>query len=92
MHLQPRGGDDTEGPFGTNEQLGEIRPGRGSRVPAGVHGPPVGEHHVQADDDLLDLAVTGGHLARTTTRQPPADRRQRHRLREVPACQAVLFA
>ena len=52
----------------------------------------VGEHDVEAHDDVLDLAVTGRELAGATAREPAADGRQRHRLRPVPARDAVLVA
>ena len=52
----------------------------------------VGEHDVEADDDVLDLAVAGRELARAPAREPAADGRERHRLRPVPAGDAVLGA
>ena len=52
----------------------------------------VGEHDVEADDDVLDLAVAGRELAGAAAREPTADGRERHRLRPVPARHAVLGA
>ena len=52
----------------------------------------VGEHDVETLDDVLDLPVARRHLARAAARDPTADRRQRHRLRPVPARHAVLRA
>ena len=49
----------------------------------------VGEHDVEALDDVLDLAVAGRELAGAAAREPAADGRQRHRLRPVPARDAV---
>ena len=89
VQSQSRADDDAERSFRTDEELGEIRTDRGTRRAAGGHDAAVGEHDVEADDDVFDLAVAGRELAGAAAREPAADRRERHRLRPVPARDVV---
>ena len=84
--------DDAERSLRADEQLREIGSDRGARRAAGRDDRAVGEHDVEAHDDVLDLAVAGRELAGAAAREPAADGRQRHRLRPVPARDAVLVA
>src|SRR5690606_41288332 len=43
----------------------------------------VGQHRLEADDDVLDLAVAAAGLATAAARRPAADRRNLDRLRIV---------
>ena len=92
VQAQPRTDDHTEGSFGADEALREIGPDRRPRRAAGRHEGAVGEHDVEAGDDVLDLAVSGRELACAAARDPSANRRKRHRLRPVPAGDAVVGA
>ena len=49
----------------------------------------VGEHDLEADGDVLDLAVAGRVLAGAAARDPAADRGDVEALREVPDAEAV---
>ena len=76
--------------FGADEQLREVGADRGARRTAGRDARAVGEHDVEAGDDVFDLPVAGRELAGAAARDPTADGRQRHRLRPVSAGDAVL--
>ena len=58
--------------------------------PPVVIGAPVGQHDVEPDDHVLDLAVAGRVLARRPAGQPAADRRQLDRLGPVPQGEPVV--
>ena len=60
------------------------------RVPAGPDDPAVGQHHLEADDHVLDLPVAVRVLAGPPAGQPAAHRRQVHRLGPVAEGEAVL--
>ena len=90
MAAQPRADDDAERALRAEEHLREVGADRGARRAAGRDERAVGEHDVEALDDVLDLPVARRQLARATARDPTADGRQRHRLRPVPARDAVL--
>ena len=90
MCAQASTDDDAERAFGAHEDLIEIWSRGLPRVAPGVDQRSVGQHDVEPDDDVLDLAVPGGQLTRAATCQPSADGRQRHRLRPVSNGEAVL--
>ena len=50
---------------------------------AGGDGGSVGQHHIEPDDDVLDLAVAVGELPRATTGQPTSHGGQGHGLGPV---------
>ena len=86
-------GDDPECALAAHEQLGQVGSGGGSGgVPAGPDHPSVGQHHLEADDHVLDLAVAVRILTGTATGQPPAHGGQVHRLGPVAEGQAVSLA
>ena len=71
---QPGAGDDAERALGADEQLGEVGPDRGPRARRRCGSTrAVGEHDVEADDDVLDLAVAGASSwpAPRQASQPP---------------------
>ena len=77
-------GDDAERPLAADEELGQVRPGGGPRALAlGVHDAAVGQHHLEADDHVLDLPVAGRVLPRPAAGQPAADGREVHGLGPV---------
>ena len=82
--------DDAERAFGAHEDLIEIWSCGLPWVAPGMDERSVGQHDVEPDNDVLDLAVPGGQLACAATCQPSADGRQRHRLRPVANGQTVL--
>ncbi len=78
-------GNDAERAFTAHEELGEVGSGGGPRsMSFGPHDAAVGQHHLEPDHHVLDLAVAGRVLAGTAAGQPSADRREIHRLRPVP--------
>ena len=89
---EPGPRDHAERAFRPHEELGQVGAHRGARRAAGVDRAAVGEHDVEAGDDVFDLPVPSGQLARSAAREPPTDRRQRDRLRPVPAGEVVLRA
>ena len=89
MGPQPDPGHDAERALGTEEQLGEVGPDGGGRRAAGAHDGAVGEHDLEPDDEVLDLAVPRRVLAGTATGHPAADGRQVEALREVADAEAV---
>ena len=90
---EPALGDHPEGALAAHEQLGEVGPGgRPGPVPAGADHPAVGQHHLEADDHVLDLPVAVGVLAGTPAGQPAAHGRQVHRLGPVAEGDAVAVA
>src|SRR6185436_13532623 len=90
MGPQPHPGDDAEGALGTDEQLVEVGTDGGGRGTAGPHDAPVGEDHLEADRDLLDLAVARRVLPGAATRDPAADGGDVEALREVADAQPVV--
>ena len=79
--------------FGADEELREVGPDRGARRAAGRDERAVGEHDVEAGRRCprsCRSAVESWPGA--AAREPAADGRQRHRLRPVPARDAVLGA
>ncbi len=89
VHAQAGPGDDPERALAADEQLVEIGSRRLPGVAAGGDHGAVGQHDVEADDHVLDLAVAGRELAGAATGQPAADGREGDRLRPVPAREAV---
>ena len=78
VDAQPGLGDDAERALAADEELGEVGAGGGARRrAAGADDAAVGQHDLEADDHVLDLAVAGRVLAGAAAGQPPADRRQR---------------
>ena len=86
---QPDPGDDAERALRPEEQLVEVGPDGGGRRAAGAHDGAVGEHDLEADDDVLDLAVAGRVLAGAAAGDPAADRGDVEALREVPDAEPV---
>ena len=84
--------DDAERSLGADEELREVGPHCGTVRIFGGDERSVGQHDIEARHDVLDLAVAGGELARAAAREPTADRRERDRLRPVPARDAVVRA
>ena len=80
---QPHPGDHAERALGADEQLGQIGPDRGRGGAAGADHPAVGEHDLEADHHVLDLAVAGRVLAGAAAGDPAADRGELEALREV---------
>ncbi len=80
---QAGGRDDAERALRADEELGEVRAHRLAGLAAREDPPAVGEHHVEADHDVLDLAVAGRVLAGAAARQPATHGGQRHRLGPV---------
>ena len=77
-------GDDPERSLAAHEQLGEVRSGGGPRPLAlGVDDAAVGEDDLEPEHHVLDLPVACRVLPRTAAGQPPAHRREVHRLRPV---------
>ena len=74
---------DAERALGAEEQLGEVGPDGAGRRAAGAHDRAVGEHDLEADDEVLDLAVAGGVLAGAAAGDPAADGGDVEALREV---------
>ena len=75
--------------LGSDEDLSQVGTDRLAGMAAGTNERPIGEHDVEAGDDVLDLAVARRELPGAATGDPPADRRQRHRLRPVPGREPV---
>ena len=74
---EPSLGDDPEGALAAHEELGQVGTrGRAGRVAAGADHPAVGQHHLQADDHVLDLPVAVGVLAgpRQASHPPTVDK------------------
>ncbi len=82
--------NDAERSLRPDEQLGEIRSDRGRRRAAGRDDAAVGEHDLEADDHVLDLAVAGGVLAGAAAGHPATDRGDVEALGEVADRQAVV--
>ena len=80
---------DAERALGAEEQLGEVGSDGRRRGAAGAHDLAVGEDDLEADDEVLDLAVAGGVLAGAAAGDPAADRGEVEALREVADGQAV---
>ncbi len=89
MSSQPHRGDDAERALGTDEQLVQVgSDGRCGR-PARAHDPSVGEHDLEPDDQVLDLAVTRRVLAGAAAGDPATDGGELEALREVPDAESV---
>ena len=86
---EPDPRDHAERALGTEEELGEIGPDRGGRSTAGAYGRPVGEHDLEADDEVLDLAERVEVLAGASAGHPSAHGREVEALREVPDAEPV---
>ena len=87
---QPDPGDDREGALRAEDQLGEIGTGGGRRCTTGADDGAVGQHGLEADDHVFDLAVAGRVLTGASGRDPAADGGQVEALREVADRQTVL--
>ena len=86
-------GDHPECALAAHEQLGEVGSGRrAGGVPAGPDHPSVGQHHLEADDHVLDLPVAVRVLAGTSTGQPTTHGGQVHRLGPMAEGQTVPLA
>src|SRR5699024_11712506 len=72
MDPQGRLGDDAQRPFGADEQLARVRPGRGRRGGAQLDGTVRGRA-AQAEDVLVDAAVPRRLLTGRPGGDPPAD-------------------
>ena len=81
--LEPGPGDDAERALGPDEQLVEVGADGLAGLPAGADDAAVGQDDLEADDDVLDLAVAVRQLAGAAAGEPAADGGQRHRLRPV---------
>ena len=92
MHAQTGADDDSERAFGADEELREVGAHCGTRRAARRDGRAVGEHDVEAGDDVLDLPVAGRELTGAAAREPAADGGERHRLWPVAGGDAVLGA
>ncbi len=89
MGPQPYPGDDAERALGPDEQLGEVGTGGGGGRAARAHDRAVGEHDLEPDDEVLDLAVPGRVLAGPAAGDPSADGGEVEALGEVADAQPV---
>ncbi len=87
---QPDRGDHAERALAADEHLGEVgsdrRPGRST----GADHRAVGQHDLETDDHVLDLAVAGAVLAGAAAGHPAPDGGDVEALREVADGEAVL--
>ena len=90
MGAQPHPGDDAERALRPGEQLVEIGADGAGRAAAGSDHGAVGEHDLEADDHVFDLAVAGRVLTGAATCHPATHRRQVEALREVADGEPVL--
>ena len=89
MRSEPHPRHDPQRALRPDEQLVEVGADGSRRGAAGAHGAAVGEHDLEADDQVLDLPVAGRVLACAATCGPAADRGQIEALREVADAQVV---
>ncbi len=89
MRSKPHSCHDPQRALRPDEQLVEVGADGSGRGAAGAHDAAVGEHDLEADDEVLDLAVARRVLAGAATGDPAADRGQVEALREVADAQVV---
>src|SRR5207248_2502705 len=70
----------------------EVGPDRGAGRAARAQQRAVRQRDLEADDDVLDLAVPRRQLPGAAAGEPPADGRDVDRLRPVPTRETVTFA
>ena len=90
VHAQPGRGDDAQRSLRPDEELGQVGPHGLAGDAAGGDAAAVGQHHVEALDDVLDLAVPPRQLSRAAAGDPPTDGGQGHRLGPVPDRRGVV--
>src|SRR3989304_1800775 len=88
VHADRRPRDDPEDPFGSQYELLEVRPVRLAREGTEVER-AVRRDEPHADDEVLDLPVSVREAAGRPGRDPPADRRELPRLRDVTEGEAM---
>ena len=92
MGLEPRPGDDAQRAFTADEEFVEVGALRGRRPAASDHHRPVGQHHFERGNHVVDLSVASAVLPGSAMTDPAADGGEVEALREVADGEAVTGA